>query len=93
MVTKFLKVGTSGLLEVPLKTAFSELRTHGEATGTGEAQNINTGLPEKPNRVTLYVPDDQTSAVVNSVSQNSPWLVSITVTLEKTVKWVAEVLP
>jgi hypothetical protein len=93
MATKFLKVGTSGLLEVPLKTAFSELRTHGEAVGTGEAQNINTGLPERPTRVTLYPPDDQTSAVVNSVGQNSPWLVSVTVTNGKTVKWVAEVLP
>jgi hypothetical protein len=93
MATKFLKVGTSGLLEVPLKTAFGELRTHGEAEGTGEAQNINTGLPERPSRFTIYIPDAQTSAVVNSVGANSPWLVSITVTLGKTIIWVAEVLP
>jgi hypothetical protein len=93
MATKIITMGASGLLEVPIKTAFGELRTHGTAVGTGQAQNIDTGLPEKPNRFTIYVPDAQTAAVVNSVGVNSPWLVSITVTLGKTITWVGEVLP
>jgi hypothetical protein len=83
--SKLLRTGSPNILEeIPVNLLLTECIDSVEVVGTGSPQDVHHSLGEYPKMCLLYPPDSGTACRINSVDEEDPWDVNVTIDAGKT---------